>query len=375
MENKLSISRRMPKNWQNKVSFVKTLNLDPVNDIKEYMLSLYGDLKNIEKYYKDEVKDELNIDDELLHFNDLCDKIISSFIGESYFNSQKKEYPDSMSAVLAFHSDKKAIKEQWQSYERFKLLDKQTIIANNKSMLKYDKEGYACGFSDKAYNEIEPLLKQLFMLEKLCSFTTKKLWNNAITKLVFLDFKKDFKLLVKVEVEGKWRKFGDSDETKQYFDKKLYKSISIVDKDHIKHIFKSDQENDGTIACVVMKPESDKIICGYPCDAYTEETINNKEPGQVMQKSAYTDINLISKKKNVDDTHRLFSQATMTCTPDGLLDRLNTSKYNEIIMENPTPLGVFAPNKNCVRFAEIYAYNNCLPYLGCIETKKDDLQK
>ena len=327
----IKIQRKLPKSWSGKMFGFSNQPVNAIFEIGRYTEMLYKSLLAVKRYYKDFFNENntTTIEEYIDLFNSLYEHIFKVLIDEN--NSNYKLFRTSY------------LNHNWNTFGRFFALRK--IKFYNYKSLKTDSCDSAIGFTEEAYKEVEPLVRKLFILEKLCSFTTRKIWKQEITKPEDFDPNKKFKTLVRVLLPKNWR-LGTMDAN--YNNNRKYFSASLIDEKHTNCVFNTNFEND--YALLLIKYDDKKTICASNKDNYSEEEIDAYNPYMLTE---FTDVFLMKDEVIDGKRHKLFANAVETATPIGLLEEMDY--YNEVNVKSPDVFGVIAPNKSSLPFAKAQA--------------------
>ena len=339
------ITRKLPKSW--KLHSKNTSEQVYGNlELAHYCKKLYNSFVGIKKY--DEKKFNANnswtIDEYIDIFNllykQIFDALINKKMAENFFNFQSNSFYK--------NNDKN---------QRFNIFEH--IKTYKKSAFVFEKDGdddKVVGFSEKTFKIIKPLVKKLFMLEKMCAFTTRKFWKEELTPYKDLDLSKKYKILVKVVFSQNWRTQKLTKSLKNYYDNRIYSSTSLVDQNSTDKVFKFFAGND-IYSLLLMDFDENTYICSSEGDSYSEEEINNKNP--LLSKAKYTNIFL----QDIDNTdgkiHKLYADAVETLTPNIVLH--NIISFSEVNIKNAKPVAVISPNKKSLSYSKNKAKELNLP--------------
>ena len=348
----VKIHRQFPQRWEKDiVEMFSTTN--GLVDFSRYTINMDRALKSIKKFYENEFNQdplikssENTIDDYLQIFNNITGKIAKIILDKEYTNGY--DFDD-----YSFNTEFNFCVLSKNDYDK---LNKNLFYI--KTNLKFKKNRHnvdLLGFNDATYKKLLPLAKEMFMLEKYCSFVTRKFWQKEITSIIELDLKKPFKIITRVLFPENWREGKNKKELEKFYNNKIYESASLIDEQHkINLIFASETI---VAALLILEYDEDKFLCANLSDAYSEEYINNKNP--FVKKSFYSSVSKINSYKDKDNIHEFFADATEIATPKGILAYNYT--YNEVDMKNAKVVGVIAPNEKSVEFAKKEATKRGVP--------------
>ena len=338
----LKIHRNLPNTWSGEKLGFAGKAVDGALELSRYAEKLYYSLLCIRHYYKDFFNDNntTSIDDYIRVFDDVYNEIYDTLV-------------DSKSSI-AYITNLTFKGALWLTKGRFAVL--QNSESYNKNCFLY-KHGKSIGFSDEAYQKVKPLAKKLFMLEKLCSFTTRKIWKEEMTKPENFDAKKDFNVLARVILPKTWR-FHEHDQN--YEKDRIYFSTSLINKSTRNKLFM--QRFIDEMAILLIEYEDDKFVCGDADDNFSEEEINGYTPNK--NRTEYTDVFAIDEIDVDGKNHKMFANAVETATPMSIFRSLNQSLYSEINMKNPKVFGVVAPNEESINFAKKKAEELGVKYIS-----------
>ena len=324
----IKIQRKFPQTWSGRMFGFSNQPVDVIFEIGRYSELLYRSLLMIKKHYRDffNKNNTTTIEEYISLFNNLYKQIFDILIDQksNLFKKFEMNY----------------IKYNWDIFGRFFAVKKSSLY--NHKILKKDSKNKTTGFVNEAYKELNPLVKKMFMLEKLCSFTTRKIWQQEITKPKNFDPNKKFKVLVRAILPKTWR-LKESD--KNYENQRAYFSASLIDENNKKCVFRSNLNDN--YALLLIKFDNKKLLCASNKDSYSEEEIDAYNPYMLTE---YTDVFLMKDEVIKGKRHKLFANAVETATPLGLLEE--TELYNEVNVKNPEIFGVIAPNESSLPFAK-----------------------
>lgn len=336
------IVKCLPKSWHN-ANKALSERVYPDSEFAIFCGKLYKSLIGIKKFYENDFnRDNIcTIDEYIDYFNNQYSKFLNLSIDnkneiEKYFNECYNK------------------KINIEMRGRFEIFDK--IRYRNPYIYSYNTRKDTNGFTDNGYKTINSIAKDMFLIEKLCSFTTRKFWKNELTRIEDLNVNSDFKILVKCVFPKPWRSDYGSKELKNYYDDRIYSSTSLIDEKHKENLFAVPSGE--KFAILVMDCDVNSIVCASEKDSYSEEQINNKNLLQYKQE--YSQV-LLQHKTNVNSkNHKLFAEAVECETPKNILS--NVVNYNEVNLKNPKPVGVICPNIQSIEFAKKQADKYCIPF-------------
>lgn len=334
------ILKKLPKSWDNRDKAISEMTYGDL-EMANYCKKLYSSLLGIKKYYQTEFdKDNVcTIDEYIGLFDDLYDQFLKLSIDDE---NVRQNYFDKLN------------ENRFKTFDRFKIFE--AIEYRNKDIYKVKLNKEVTGFTDDGYKKINSITKQLFMIEKLCSFTTRKFWKNELTKIEDLDVNSKFKILVKCVFKRPWRSDNDSKDIKQYYKNRIYTSASIIDENHKQNLFA--QTKVETFAILIMDCEEEDIICASKEDSYSEELINNEN--LLEYKQEFTDVMLQDNVDTNSQNHKLYAEAVECETPKNILN--NLKKYSEVNLKNAKPVGVICPNIDSIDFSRKQAEKLKVPF-------------
>ena len=345
---KRSLSRTLPKSWGAVDDNDSKYSLDGLSELGEYCSKLYNSLLSIREHYQAEFDRDNNykIDDYIALYDSVFDNIRKILVKGDIYDKEKK-YCDERN--LYFNEN-----------NRFELIKSQEKL--NDRLFEYNKFGKIAGFNNETYLKLEPLVKNLFLIEKMCSFTTRKFWANLVTPVSKLDLNKQFKMLVKIVVPGGWRNQIVTPEVSKYYSEKVYQSASLIDDEHIYNLIAYWEGK--VCAGLILDFDANDVVFANGMDAYSEEEIDGRNPN--LQKSKYTELFKIDLRKRNNKVHTLFADAVETETPKSIMQHLYD--YNEVGLKKAKVVGIYAPNKNSLSYAKQLAKE----YKVKIFSKSDD---
>lgn len=326
-----NFTRVFPKSWEYNL-FNRKDRVNVLNELSDFCMLLYNHLLYIKEDYEKEFNadNSYTIDEYIALFNNTYEKIFSEMIVPSEVKRYKKKMQEYVDG-------------EYINKKRFRFIKEDYFI--KRKVIK-DYFMYSKSFRDQSYNKLAPLVKKLFMIEKMCSFTTRKFWQNELTPIENFDINKPFKILAKVVFPNGWRYQKVTHELKTYYNKRIYSSASLIDQDHMTNLFNYGKNSN--VAVLILQCDADDIICASSFDTYSEELINNENPFE--QKTVYTDIFLQDVSKIGDDEHKMYAEALEIATPKSILK--HSPLYSEVNLKNAKVVGVFVPNKYSFEFSE-----------------------
>ena len=323
--------KSLPKIWTTEDKDIPEKEMFVMEDFSVYAKKLYESLIGIKKYYEND-------------FNSNNIYTINNYIDlfNDYFNSLL-----SVLSPIAIHATEVTAFQALNGTsldhdERFKLLE--NIVKDSKHFV-FDQNGKVIGFTDSTYSKISTFAKHIFMIEKLCSFTTRKFWKNELTNFENLDLNKDYKILVKCIMPDGWRKEGKSGALNKYMQSKSYHSTSLIDQNSFYKTFFSFT---GHYALLLIDYEDKDFICASPTDDYSEEVIGGKN--LLKDKKIFSNVLLQDESTKDNETHKFFAEAVECETPKNILNNIHL--YSEINLKQIKPKAVIAPNKYSENFAK-----------------------
>ena len=326
------IIKLLPKTWNNRNKAFSEM----VYGDKEFVIycnKLYESLTGIKKFYENDFnKDNVcTIDEYLGFFNNLYNKFLNISI-------------DDKSIIDDYFKSCKNLKIDINSRARFNIFDK--IKYRNNKIYKLNNKHEVTGFTEYGYDEISKIAKQLFMIEKLCSFTTKKFWKNELTDIKDLDLNSKFEILVKCVFSVHWRSDNNSTELKNYYKERIYSSASLIDENHKENLFALPKTD--IFAILILDGKEEDIVCASKTDSYSEEYIDNKN--LLEYKQEYTNVLLQDQTHVGGKGHKLYAEAVECETPKNLLQ--NLKRYTEVNLKNAKTVGVICPNSKSITFSK-----------------------
>lgn len=322
--------RKLPKTWNSSAISEKVFG-----DIEFsiYCDKLFNSLIGIKKYYENDfnINNSYTIDEYINIFNSIYNNFLELAINDKNITTEYFEYC-------------KNNKIDINSKARFDIFDK--IQYRNKDVFRINKNNETIGFTKYGYDKVKEIANQLFIIEKLCAFTTRKFWKKELTDANKINLKSNFKILVKCVFSEKWRPDSNSKELKQFLNNRIYTSTSLIDEKSKEKIFASSRVD--TFAIIIMDCDEKDIICASHKDSYSEEKINNNN--LIIDKKEYSNL-LLQDNITIDGkNHKLFAEAVECETPKNLLN--NIARYTEVNLRNAKPVGVICPNARSEKFAK-----------------------
>ena len=335
------ISRFLPKSWGYSGEKITHNWINVPNELGRYCELLFLSLLDIKKFYENEFnkKNTYTIDEYIGIFDSVYAQIIDLLVDKDKY---LKEQKIAKQVLLDFYE-----------VARFNVLSFNSNLKHEAFSFTIDR--YPKAFKDETYAKIIPLVKKLFMIEKMCSFTTREFWKNQITKIKDLDTTKKFKILVKAIFPEQWRYQKLTNDLVKYYTSRIYESTSLIDEKHTHSLF---QYYDHRIMAALIVDFNEKdMVCGHRADTYSEEYINSTNP--IKEKTLYSNLFLQEEVDVNGQNHKLFAEAVETITPNAVLNQI--SYYSEINVKNSKFVGVFVPNKESVQFCKKIAKEKNLP--------------
>ena len=338
------ISRFLPQEWglERKTPFTTT---NGFKVLCRYTYKMNNALQNIKKFYKKEFNSDnsYTIDEYIGIFQNLVNKI-NDIVTKKSCLLDDKEYNED----LPFEKQRNFV-----TYER----ERKILKTANKQAFVWDS-GEMIGFSKDAYLKLLPLVKKMFMIEKMCSFTTRKFWKSEMTKPRKIDMNKPFKLVVRVVFPQNWRNIDQSHNIADYYRNKKYVSASIIDEKHIKNLFMYNLWKHSEAALLLLDCNEQNFVCADATDSYSEEAIDGIIPfNDDFFASQVNRVDYIRRNKKDYD---FFSNAVEISTPKGVLSEIKG--VSEVNLKNPKIIGVIAPNKISTEYAKKLAQKNKVPF-------------
>ncbi|HAJ77658.1 MAG TPA: hypothetical protein DCO89_01135 [Clostridiales bacterium] len=326
------IIRKLPKKWNNQRK-VLSERTHAEDDFAQYCRNLYTSLLGIKEFYEDD-----------FNKNNIC--TIDEYI--SYFNSRYEKFVNlsinNEIQVAEWYTICNNRKIDVDKTGRFKVFE--YVDARNPEIYKLTRSKDVIGFTDHGFKTINSIAKDMFLIEKLCSFTTRKYWENEITKLEDLDLNGKFKILVKCVFPGSWRSDEVNNEIKKYHQNRIYSSTSLIDEEHKHNLFTT--RGAGKFTMLIMEYTDNNFVCANRCDDYSEESIDDKNPLEYKQE--FTSILVQDKTTHNGRKHKLFAYAVECETPKNILK--HTKEYSEVNLKNAKVVGVIAPNKESLNYSQ-----------------------
>ncbi len=336
MELKLDIkehklTKTLPQVWLTPDRDIPENEMFVLEDFSVYAKKLYASLLGIKKFYQDKFNknNTYTIDEYLQLFDSAYNKILNVFVPTTQ-------------ATKIISSDKTLKQKDYNAETRFLLLEK--VLQNNNNF-KFDENNNLIGFSDETYLKIKNKVKQLFLIEKLCSFTTREFWKEEITSFEDLDLNKPYKILVKCVLKDGWRKEGKSKKLDNFMKSKIFNSTSLIDNKHFYNTFFAFTSQ---YALLLIDYSDKDYVCASAKDSYSEEVIDNKN--LLEFKRVFSDILLQNEINENQQNHKFYAEAVECETPQNILD--NIELYTEVNMKHIKPKAVIVPNYDSIDFAK-----------------------
>lgn len=334
----IKVTRVLPKSWRNRIFGEKVFG-----DVEfaTYCKKLYTSLLGIKKYYKSDFnKDNTHPIDEYIDlFNDLYDKFLNLSISNNQINKYFEE------------CKKKEIDVDLNG--RFDIFE--NLLQRNKDIYKTNAKNETTGFTENGYNQVKKIAKQMFVMEKLCAFTTRKFWKNELTNIDKLNLKSKFKILVKCVMRDEWRQDHKSKDEQEFLNDRIYCSASLIDENSKEKLFALTSID--TFAIMIMDCDEKDIICASNKDSYSEEHIDNQN--LIKDKKEFTKILLQDNIAINGKNHKLFAEAVECETPKNILK--NIKRYSEVNLRSAKPIGIICPNLQSEKFCQKQAKKLNLP--------------
>ena len=338
------ISRDLPKHWGYDISDIFCSTKNAFMDFCRYVHKMQRALFEIKKFYKEEFNKDnsYTIDEYIGIFDNTIEKLNGLILNEEWLKTSKKNKTylplDKQNTFAISH------REQY-----YKLNRKAFVFEYGSEMV---------GFSDEAYGEILSLAKKIFMIEKMCSFTTRKFWQKEITDVKDLDLQnKPFKIIARVIMPKNWRANEDNKTVMNYYNNKIYTSSSLIDEKHKTNLFMFQNWKHSRAAILILEYDDKKFLCADTNDSFSEENINGLNP--LDSHAFYSTVSRIDQENVNENNHEFFSQAVEIATPKGIISKL--WGVSEINMKNAKVVGVIAPNKISIEFAKEEAEKRNVP--------------
>ena len=316
----VKIVKNLPQYW-GKTNVQSPYRADGNCDLAEYCRLLFSSLMEIKEDYE-------------AKFNRLSITPIQDYI--DFFDDQYSKIANVLlnaKAVKNFSANMRANNPKYYTYiTRFFALRENSCC--NSGVLKIGFDGKSYGYSDSAYAVIKPLVTNIFLIDKVCSFITRKFWQEEITSLSDLSLKGDFKILIKTVFAENWRRDKVSPTIKKFHQDRIYQSASLIDNKHKYSFFGS--RNNFVKAWLVMGFDPNKFMCANSDDSFSDESINDTNP--LIEKNVYTDVLLQSCVKKGGKEHKLYAVAVEAITPKFLLNRMYD--YSEVNLQEAKPVAV-----------------------------------
>lgn len=326
-----NLTRVFPKSWE-KLNASSRDGVSAVSELSDFCMLLYNNLLCIREDYKEEFNEDnsYTIDEYIDLFDSTYEKIFANMVVSNELKRYKKKMAEN-------------VEMEYIRKDRFRMIKQDYFL--KRKVLKHRvftlKE-----FQDQTYIRLAPLVKRLFMIEKMCSFTTRKFWKEELTPIENFDINKPFKILAKIVFPNGWRYQKITPKLKKYYDDRIYSSASLIDNKHMTNLF--NYGSTSTVAVLIMQCKPEDIVCASNFDTYSEELINDENPFE--QKSVYTDIFLQDVSKVGNDEHKIYAEAIEIATPKSILK--HSPLYSEVNLKNAKVVGVFVPNKYSFEFSE-----------------------
>lgn len=348
-----NIKRKLPKRWEVDV----TKNQSTTNgliDLSTYVMHMHRALLDIKQYYEEDFNNDntYSIDDYISLFN-LSVKKINKLLLNRYnaISSTNKDYEfDVENSFCTF------MKFQYRK------LNKKAFVFDKNSLDMY-------GFTDETYEKLLPLVNKIFMIEKMCSFTTRKFWEKEITKIENFEPEKPYKIIVRVITPMNWRSYDNSIVAHNYFKNKIYTSASLIDEQTNKNLINYAEWSFTKAAILILAYDNNSFVCAKETDTYSEEYINKEMP-PIGNADFYSSVNLVDEEIKNDNLHEFFSKGLEIATPKAILE--NVWNFTEVDMKNPKVVGVISPNKKSTKYAKQFADEYNVPLYNINMEQKID---
>lgn len=342
MEN-VKIIRKLPQSLEDVNNIYKSYD-KVLTAFFVYVNKLSMDLDLVSYYNKNRFNslDKISINEYVELFNKYLDDFNKLIFSEIGYGNFKKSY-----------NSVKSISMSLLQYDTLKYL--------NPDIFEKNYQGKLIAIKSEYFNAIEKAAKKIFMLEKLCASTSKKIWNMDLTNPQEINLSKPYRIIVKKIFEDGWRIDNNKENIQKFSNDRIYQSASLISHKNHKKLFMDHISSKS--ALLIYEPDSSKIVCSSQTDAFSDEYINNKNP--YAEADAYSNIQLMDIVNINGNEHKLFARGTEICTPIVLLK--NFESVNEIVMKNPKIVGVLAPQKNCEEFAKKIAKQHNVQYYGILE--------
>lgn len=328
----IDLHRHFSRIWQNGNDFLELLF---------YIRHMHSDLLGIKKFYSADFKklDGRSIDD----YISLFESYVKQILNISYTKKQLV-----MQGSIPFLRKSKL----W-SDDKF---DFRLPAFYPQKILVLDINKTEVGITEQSYRQIDQIAKKIFMLEKYCSKTTKKFWQQGmVSSAEQIDFSKNYSMLVKVIFPGGWG--GEQVNcNSQLLGLKRAQSTSLIDHKHPKNLF---LYKDGIeCACLVVEPSSQNMLCANKKDMWSLERIDFKNKYLRMDGKCHSDVSRVHEFDDEVGNHKIFAYGTQIATPKAIFG----DGYNEVLMLDAKFIAVVSPNKNSNDYAKAVAEKLDLPF-------------
>lgn len=325
------LSKTLPQEWKTADKDGPGREMFVLSEFSVYARKLYDSLIGIKRFYKKKFNadNDNTIDEYIDLFNSSLGAFINVLIKDSRYVYGLSN-PDALKKGNSIQD------------ERFSILEK---VPRSKKFFTFNENGKITGFTEKTYAKLSKYAKHLFMIEKMCSFTTRKFWKREITKAKNLDLKKSYKIIVKCIVPIDWRHEKKTKRLDAYMKSRNYHSASLIDQKTSSKLFFT---SCNCYAMLLLDYDDNAFVCASTADDYSEEVIDGRN--LLKDKVVYFDVLLQDEMDSNGENHKFFAEAVECETPKNILH--NVRLYSEVNFKNITPKAVISPNKKSLAFAE-----------------------
>lgn len=332
-KEEIKITREWQQTFLNYMSKNLCKEKNEFYDFSKYCYSLRSDLLSVKKHYKDEFNKQntITIDEYIAIFDDVYEKYENYVSNPEIINEIKKGYTCDEWKCVRFHSD---LIKKFLRNNLFKKCDNETCMIDN-----------------EVFENVKEITKQIFMLEKFCSFTTKKFWKNELSNInEFMEKQNsEYGFIAQVIFSFNWRNETQSMSLDSYFNKKTVFSASYISDKKTTYFGLA---NNVAIAGLLYS-SAKSLIFGSAYDSMTEERIDGKNP--LSDKVNYTNIDRVAMFDKDGELHEIYGTGTEISTPKSIMDKSQT--YNEIVLDrkHDKPVAVFYADKSSYFYAKFLA--------------------
>lgn len=378
--------------WCDNESSPQVQNKNQVFNFCSLCNEIYGNLKLIEKYDSARFNQISNfpISSYIQVFDTIYKKFFNLIAKKSY-DEYQKETTTVNESILLHNSDhtlsddeiinnfRNSQLQYFINTKRFNLTnsdlnDKKFIV--QREIVKFQGTNYQIrkflGIKEQYFDEIRAEVNKILIMERELKFLTMKpeFWKGVAKSSQDINLEEDFCICGKLLFEGGWRMNSFSNKVQDFSKEKIYQSSSILTRQTVNNIFIPNEEIHFGCkgkAFLVYKFDLNKVKCVSYSDAYSDELIDGKT--EFLEISMHTNVQKIDEQRKDGKLHELFAFSpvfsTLNCITKGV------ELYNEVVMQEPEPIGVIAMNPYSIDFALNIAKQYNVDFLGVMPKKQE----